>query len=163
MSFQREQRLNSFCSTMSSDEEAEGVEAVCPRMLSRRNSGRVLAAVDVVRTAGRVKKGRYVDQQMEEVTTMRSAPMASFMTKKWRLGEWPLVVTSISEQKIIDLLGTEDDLASDLDKMQVLTQHEAYHFSPLITHHPPLITHHSPPITHHSSLLTTHYSLITHH
>lgn len=49
---------------------------------------------------------------------MRSSPLKSFLRTPWREGDWPLLVSSIGESQIIDLVGAEDDLAPEIHKMQ---------------------------------------------
>ena len=126
----RTERLRSFCSTLASkDASSKDVEGETSQNTRERRLSRVgtafldTAALMAVQGLGRSKRKRprYVDPKMENVTTLRSMPMRIMLHAPRREGDWPLPISSISEQQSIELIGTDDCLEADLGRLQQKT------------------------------------------
>ena len=74
------------------------------RSITDSAQGALLLATKV--TKKRRKKGRYVDPEMEAVTTARSRPV-DFILQEGGMSKWPLPITSISEKELSELTHNE--------------------------------------------------------
>jgi len=81
--------------------------------------GRVKAQREKTRSKkGRQRKPRFVDRAMEDITSLQSTPLDNLLSS--RPLTWLLPISSISEQKVIELIEEEEEL--DDERLRTRTQ-----------------------------------------